>query len=216
MKKIGIGILGIMISLAAIWGILRLSGYRLVFQLSERRIEFHRVDELLPGEEIPDWIDVQIVPINGVGRRGEALEGVNDIVIHYVGNPGTTAQQNRNYYANPSTQVSSHFLIGLDGEIILCVPLSEKSSATNWRNTDTISIETCHPDESGQYTDATYASMVKLTAWLCSRYGLDSTHVIRHGDVTGKNCPKYFMENEAAWETFKADVQSAIDSGGNE
>lgn len=211
-KKVLAGIAGAVIVLAAVLGVIRLSGHRFVVSPSERRIYFQNLDELSPGEDIPDWIDTQIVPINGVGRRGEALEGVNDIVIHYVGNPGTTAQQNRNYYAKASTEVSSHFLVGLDGEIILCVPLSEKSSATNWRNKDTISIETCHPDETGQYTDATYASMVKLTAWLCSKYGLDSTHVIRHGDVTGKICPKYFMEDEAAWEKFKSDVQAAIDS----
>ena len=42
--------------------------------------------------------------------------------------------------------MSAHFLIGLEGEIIQCIPLNEKSSATNDRNRDTISIEVCHPD----------------------------------------------------------------------
>ena len=127
-----------------------------------------------------------------------------------MGNPGSTAQQNRNYYAQKSTQVSSHFIVGLEGEVILCVPLNEKSSATNWRNGDTISIETCHPDETGAYTEATYTSLVKLTAWLCEKYNLDTTHVIRHGDVTGKNCPKLFMEDVNAWNQFKADVEAHL------
>jgi N-acetylmuramoyl-L-alanine amidase len=34
--------------------------------------------------------------------------------------------------------------------------------------------------------------------------------VIRHYDVTGKECPKYYVEHETAWETFKDDVQKAL------
>lgn len=52
--------------------------------------------------------------------------------------------------------------------------------------------------------------MVDLTGWLCLRYGLSSQEVIRHHDVTGKICPKYFVENEDAWENFKQDVEKKI------
>lgn len=159
---------------------------------------------------LPEYIKKDIVPVNGVGRRGELLEGVTDIVIHYVGNPGTTAAQNRSYYAQPETQVSSHFLVGLEGEVILCVPLSEKSSASNERNRDTISVEVCHPDADGKFTDASYDRLVELTAWLCETYDLDTDHVIRHYDVTGKACPLYFVEHEDAWEQFKQDVAAQM------
>lgn len=162
----------------------------------------------LVATPIPDWIDQQIIDVDGDSRRGVHLEGVRDIVIHYVGNPGSTAQQNRDYYANPASDVSSHFVIGLKGEIIQCIPLHEKSSASNHRNKDTISIEVCHPDESGKFTDAAYQSLVKLTAWLCEVCELDSDDVIRHYDVTGKQCPLYFVTNEDAWEQFLEDIRS--------
>lgn len=158
--------------------------------------------------EVPSWVDVQLVRVNGTGRRGEAIGPVHDIAIHYVGNPGTTAQQNRDFYDHPDTEVSSHFVIGLEGEIIQCVPLDEKSSATNERNRDTISIEVCHPDETGAFTQASYDSLVRLTAWLCDHFNLERSRVIRHYDVTGKLCPLYFVENEAAWEQFRSDVQA--------
>ena len=175
-------------------------------------------NEIIPREKvfelattpIPDWIDQQIIKVDGESRRGVYLEGIRDIVIHYVGNPGSTAQQNRDYYANPSSEVSSHFVIGLKGEIIQCIPLQEKSSASNHRNKDTISIEVCHPDESGKFTDASYQSLVKLTAWLCEVCDLDSNDVIRHYDITGKQCPLYFVAHEGAWEQFKCDVAEAI------
>lgn len=172
-------------------------------------------NEIVPREKvfklaatpIPDWIDQQIIKVDGDSRRGVYLEGVRDVVIHYVGNPGTTAQQNRDYYANPSSEVSSHFVIGLNGEIIQCIPLHEKSSASNHRNKDTISIEVCHPDASGKFTDASYDSLVKLTAWLCKICDLDSSDIIRHYDITGKQCPLYFMTNEDKWEQFKQEIK---------
>ena len=88
------------------------------------------------------------------------------------------------------------------------MPLKEKSSATNERNRDTISIEVCHPDESGVFTQESYDSLVRLTAWLCDHFNLDRSRVIRHYDVTGKLCPLHFVEDEAAWAQFLADVKA--------
>lgn len=156
--------------------------------------------------QVPDWVEVQLIPVNGTARRGEKMKEVTDIAIHYVGNPGTTAQANRDYFAQPDTEVSAHFLIGLAGEVIQCIPLDEKSSATNERNRDTISIEVCHPDATGQFTQASYGSLVKLTAWLCDTAGIGRDRVIRHYDVTGKLCPLYFVEHPDAWQAFLADV----------
>lgn len=158
----------------------------------------------------PDYVDVQLIDIDGQARRGLKLEAMNGIVIHYVGNPGTTAQENRDFFNNPETHVSSHFVIGLNGEIIQCIPLYEKSSASNDRNRDTISIEVCHPAEDGKFTDASYNSLIKLTAWLCDTYNLDEDDIIRHGDVIEKDCPRYYMQNPDAWLQLKADVKAAI------
>ena len=160
----------------------------------------------LAATEVPDWVDQQIIKVDGDSRRGVYLESVQNIVIHYVGNPGTTAAQNRGWYENPQSTVSSHFLVGLEGEVIQCLPLNEKSSATNHRNGDTISIEVCHPDDTGRFHEATYDSLVKLTAWLVEACGLEPDRVIRHYDVTGKECPRWFVNDEEAWLQFKADV----------
>lgn len=159
--------------------------------------------------ECPDYVDVQLIN-KGYARTGVKLIEVNNIVIHYVGNPGTTAQNNRDYFNKSDTEVCSHFVIGLEGEIIQCVPLDEKSNASNNRNLDTISIEVCHPDDSGKFTDASYESLVKLTAWLCDNSGLKAKDVIRHYDITGKECPKYFVDNESEWKNFLEDVKQKL------
>lgn len=160
-------------------------------------------------------LEVDLLSINEYSRPGLQLEEVNNIVIHYTANPGATAKQNRDYFEglkdSHTTRASSHFIVGLEGEIVQCIPSWEIAYASNDRNGDTISIECCHSDESGEFNEETYRSMVNLTSWLCIKFGLDSEDVIRHYDVTGKNCPKYFVEEEQAWEEFKEYVQKAID-----
>ena len=181
----------------------------LVHGIGQRVIPEHRVSRL-GGLAAPSWVQQEFIREDGHSRSGKELTAVNDIVIHYVGNPGTTAQANRDFFDSDASNVSSHYVIGLDGEIIQCLPLDERSAASNNRNPDTVSIEVCHPDSTGKFNDATYRSLVKLTAWLCDEAGLSSDHVIRHYDVTGKICPKYFVDHEDAWEQFKSDVGAAM------
>lgn len=154
----------------------------------------------------PEYVDVQLINL-GYARTGVKLVEINNIVVHYTGNKTSTAQNNRDYFNKIDTEVCSHFVIGLDGEIIQCVPLDEKSAASNNRNLDTISIEVCHPDDTGKFNEATYNSLVQLTAWLCDNSDLKAKDVIRHYDITGKACPKYFVENQSAWESFLEDIK---------
>ncbi len=165
--------------------------------------------EKLTTVTVPDYVQVSLLNV-GKARSGEKLTGVSNIVIHYVANPGTSAAQNRNYFGLAETAVASHFVVGLEGEIIQCVPIFEQSAASNDRNADTISIEVCHPEEDGKFNDVTYNALVKLTAWLCDVTGLTKDDLIRHYDITGKNCPKYYVENPDKWETLKTDVGNSI------
>lgn len=164
-----------------------------------------------PSGDLPDWIREELLPVNPYSRPGEALEEVNGVVVHYVGNPGTTAEQNHSYFNNLATSgeayASSHFLIGLEGEVICNVPLDEIAYCTGPRNGDTISIECCHPDDTGAFTQATYDSLVRLVRWLMEEYHLDADQVIRHYDVTGKECPLYYVRNPQAWDDFLSDLK---------
>ena len=159
-------------------------------------------------------LDVELLTVNPYSRPGTALEKVNGIVIHYTANPGATAIANRNYFENlkdtHTTKASSHFVVGLEGEIVQCIPTAEIAYASNDRNSDTISIECCYKNEDGSFEQATYDSVIKLTAWLCAKFGLTSENVIRHYDVTGKLCPLYYVEHEDAWTQFKKDVDTYL------
>jgi len=167
---------------------------------------------------VPDYVRQDYLPENEWSRPGEALRKINGVVIHYVGNPNTTAQANRNYFASLSsgqegTYASSHFVVGLEGEVIQCIPLDEIAYASNTRNGDTVAIEVCHPDETGEFSPVTYDRVVELTAWLCREFKLDpESDVIRHYDVTEKVCPKYFVDHPEAWDAFRADVAAAMEA----
>ena len=168
------------------------------------------------GVEVPSYVRQDFIPVNEWSRPGTELEKIDGVVIHYVGNPGTTAEANRNYFASLSsgaegTYASSHFVVGLEGEVLQCIPLTEIAYASKDRNGDTVAIEVCHPDETGEFSAVTYQQVVELTAWLCRTFDLDpETDVIRHYDVTGKLCPKYYVENPMAWESFLLNTAEAF------
>lgn len=140
------------------------------------------------------------------------------IAWHYVGNPNTSAIANRNYFESLKsgkpdsngkvTYASSHFIIGLQGEILQLIPEDEMSFCTNQANSYTISIECCHPDSTGKFTEETYRSMIWLGKYLMKKYGIKKN--IRHYDVTGKKCPKWFVDNPQEWGNFKKRLEEEV------
>ena len=157
----------------------------------------------------PDWTENFLTP-NEYSRPGDALETVTNIFVHYTANPGTSAAQNRSYFEQQKdtheNSVSSHFIIGYEGEILQCVPLDEIAYAVATRNFDSISIECCYLAQNGAFTEATYDSLVSLLAWLVDAYDLETSDILRHYDCGGKKCPLYYTENENEWEQLKKDV----------
>ncbi len=156
-------------------------------------------------------ITENFLTVNKFSRPGIKLEKVTKIAVHYVGNPGSSAIANRNYFENQKNggkYVSSHFVIGLEGEIIQCIPLDEWSYCTNQANGYSISIECCHPDSTGKFNEKTEESLAELCAYLLKKFGLSSEDIIRHYDVTGKQCPLWwsptkYQSTEVANGRFK-------------
>lgn len=202
----GIGILGVTVFCV------------LLLLFSEKVSPFHPKDfyhiskgTRLSGNYPQDLeLKVDLLTPNPYSRPGDPMEEVNGVVVHYTANPGTDAKANRNYFENlkttHTTKASSHFVIGLRGDIVQCIPTQEISYASNDRNGDTISIEVCHPDETGKFKEESYTALVELVAWIVCEHHLNSDEILRHYDITGKNCPKYYVEHKEAWKQFKQDV----------
>ena len=217
LSKIGIGAL-YAFALIGIIASLSFGAHKILeIKQAAERAEKERVAKITAKVERPE-INVMLLTVNPYSRPGIALPKVNNIVVHYTANPGTTAEQNRNYFENlkdtGKTKASSHFIIGIDGEIVQCIPTSEISYASNDRNGDTLSIECCHKDKSGKFTKETYDSLIELLAFLCGKFDLTGEDIIRHYDVTGKSCPKYYVDHEKKWLKLKQDVDDYISING--
>ena len=169
-----------------------IAGGMLLYRRQNREAEQH-----LSEIQAPDWYTQDFLTVNPYSRPGTKREHVRDIVIHYVANPGTSAIQNRNYFEGLKDQSGSK-------------TVSASSHGNYPRNEDTVSIECCHPDADGRFTDATIKSLARLTGWLCKELSLNEKHIIRHHDVSGKNCPKYYVEHEDAWRALKKKLAAGI------
>ena len=185
-------------------------------RIEDDKPESYTVD--LKAVEVPDYVEQDFIRKNIFSRPDVGRQKVDKIVIHYVANPGSTARNNRDYFDSLADQdpqksgssASSHFVVGLEGEVIQCIPVNEIAYANAPLNNTTVAIEVCHPDDSGKFNDATYESLVDLTAFLCRQLKLTPGDVIRHYDVNEKLCPKYYVEHKDAWEQFLKDVKAAM------
>jgi N-acetylmuramoyl-L-alanine amidase CwlA len=145
-------------------------------------------------------------------------------IIHYVGNPNRTAIGNRNYFES-SGVASAHYVVGLEGEILRCIPDDEtawhagKSYSPKYtqmaktNNNRFIGIEVCHPLPDGKFKDVTRSALIELCVELCKKHGFNpNDDIIRHYDCTGKCCPAYYVNNPDEWKRLKADIVSAFSS----
>lgn len=152
------------------------------------------------------------------------------IVIHYVGALGG-AEENCKYYASKYLGASAHYFVGFGGEVWQSVEdenIAWHCGAKSYRhpecrNSNSIGIELCVRNNGSQtadskdwyFEDATVEAAVGLTKQLMQEYGIPAGHVIRHYDVTGKNCPNPYVFNTTkhTWEAFKAAVAGEAQGG---
>ena len=158
--------------------------------------------------------DMLITP-NKWSRPQTKIGTIKNIVVHWIGNAGSTAENNAKYFDSlkdgRGTYASSHYIIGNDGVVIRCVPENEVAYHASSANNYSIGIEVCHPDNTGEYTDLAYNALIELLVDLCERYKLEPTQaIIRHYDVTGKDCPRYYVKNVKAWKKIKQEVADAM------
>jgi N-acetylmuramoyl-L-alanine amidase len=181
-------------------------------------------------------IQRDLLTVNPFSRPGKKLSGMKAIVIHWVANAGSTAKQNRDYFESLKTQnpngdqmplryASAHFIVGISGEIVQCIPSEEMAyhvgansytpealgSLGHYPNDCTLGIELCHPRADGYFTWKTQYAAQELCALLCIQFGINPAQDIwTHHGVTGKYCPKWFVDHPEEFEDFKQGVVMAM------
>lgn len=179
--------------------------------------------------------------LNKFSRPGLKRPKTAGLVVHWVNNPGTSAQFNRDFFQSLKSGLqgtsgdwyaSTQYIIGIDGEAIQTMPASEVAYHVGSRtytkpakevfgqyteypyspNYITIGVELCHPDSTGKFTLDTLDSATELFTNLCYTYHLSGNDIYRHFDITGKKCPKYFVDNPEEFEEFKQEVEKEMKS----
>lgn len=146
------------------------------------------------------------------GKR--SLSKIKYIVIHYTGNDGDSDESNARWFKN-IRKASAHYFVD-DDSITQSVPDNyvawsvggAKYNNSGGRlfekcvNTNSISIEMCDDLRNGVVypTDKTIQNTLELVEYLMNEYSIPKSNVIRHYDVNGKPCPKYWV-NDAKWKS---------------
>lgn len=137
------------------------------------------------------------------------------IVIHYVGEV-STALNNAKYFENSYRGASAHYFVD---EIETYRVVKDSDSAWHCgttgaykhpecRNTNSIGIEMCCSNNNGtlDVSNKVVERTIELTKELMAKYGISADRVLRHYDVTGKNCPAPFVRDVNRWNDFKARI----------
>ena len=165
-------------------------------------------------------VDIKIKTANRNNYGGKRnIADIKYIVIHYTANDGDTDEGNGNYFANNIVGASAHYFVD-DDSITRSVPddyIAWAVGGSKYKytkggtfygkctNANSISIELCDTKKNGVYdfTETTMKNAADLVKLLMEKYTVPVERVIRHYDVTGKVCPKPFVDDEKAWKEFK-------------
>lgn len=159
------------------------------------------------------------------------------IVIHYTAGvsskPGR-AKGTATWFNNPSAKASAHYIVD-DGGIVQAVSdndIAWHCGAKSYthafcRNANSIGIEICSnhdnfinydktpaSDPGWYFTNESKENAAKLTANLMKKYKIPITNVLMHYNVTGKDCPAIFVdenkEGAAGWRAFLQMVKNNL------
>ena len=160
---------------------------------------------------------MEFVSCDPSNYRAGRTQPVRYIVMHYTANNGDTAKNNCDYYHRVGgLQASAHYFCDEHGamqSVRECDTAWHCGARAYWhpecRNANSIGIEMCsrkRADGSYYIKPETVANAAALAREIMQRYGIDTEHVVRHYDVTGKRCPMPWVDDPAQWTAFKASL----------
>ena len=149
------------------------------------------------------------------------------LAIHYLGVNG----ENPDLYDNG---YGGHFYVSKTGQCYQAALVSDEIWHVGRggyeyihpkaRNYNTIGIECATFTASGRdkdeetwyFTEATQEACAKLAAWILDHYKIPFDHLLRHGDITTKNCPSPYKRDSGkgsnwTWGQFKERVKSYLE-----
>ena len=148
-----------------------------------------------------------------------SINRIKYIVVHFTANNGDTAYGNTNYFKS-YRGASAHYFVDENGiyqsvedKNIAWHCGAKKYKHSTCRNSNSLGVELCsRKDSKGNFyfMDKTVDNTVELVKMLMAKYNVPIANVIRHYDVTGKNCPEPFVRDIKAWQNFKDRLEEKV------
>lgn len=178
--------------------------------------------------------------ISHVSNFKDSSRNKNDIkyiVLHFTANDGDTDTSNAKYFQSANRGASAHFFVD-DDSITQSVEVKDIAWHCGGKlyndikvtgggkfyslctNSNSIGIEMCDTLKNGIYevSDKTKINALKLVKALMTDFDIDINHVIRHFDVTGKYCPRYFClpyGSNDDWIRFRNEIVNTKNTSEN-
>ena len=148
-----------------------------------------------------------------------SINRIKYIVVHFTANNGDTAYGNTNYFKSYRGS-SAHYFVdennvyqSVEDKNIAWHCGAKKYKHSTCRNSNSLGVELCsRKDSKGNFyfMDKTVDNAVELVKMLMAKYNVPIANVIRHYDVTGKNCPEPFVRDIKAWQNFKNKLEEKV------
>ncbi len=161
-------------------------------------------------------------------NTSERKDKIEYIVIHYTGTTSSVEDIIESYNKQTYTSASADFFIDLEGNIYQynidldnrfswAVGGDKKADTKGGTffgkvtNDNSLSIELSAEDEYSKwfFKSETLSSATILVQYLMDLYDVDIEHIVRHYDVTGKECPNvegFIDEESIEWNKFKSNL----------
>ena len=148
-----------------------------------------------------------------------SINRIKYIVVHFTANNGDTAYGNTNYFKS-YRGASAHYFVDENGiyqsvedKNIAWHCGAKKYKHSTCRNSNSLGVELCsRKDSKGNFyfMDKTVDNAVELVKMLMAKYNVPIANILRHYDVTGKNCPEPFVRDVKAWKNFKDRLEEKV------
>ncbi len=105
-----------------------------------------------------------------------STQSIDAIVLHTT-EGSFTSNGVVSWFQNPESNVSSHFIVDYEGEIIQMVDIDKKAWHATYYNSRSIGIDFCgKAGDPDTFNDLNMEAMVELVAWLCYTYDIPAIH----------------------------------------
>lgn len=178
------------------------------------------------------WIN-DFIKINRYSRPGKKLKGKVKGILHYTANHGATAKNHVTYFGKSLIEqnenkpekkrrfASAHIFVDRN-EARCIIPLDEVAYAANdgnYRGVSelkpnanylSISVEMCQESD-GSFHPATISRTEDVFVELCKMFNWNPLKdIVRHYDVTHKNCPAPWVSNPQSFIDFKTQIKQKL------